>query len=778
MTAGWGTSSPYPSDTRTAGLSASRRLLRRIMDLAAAQIPPQQRLDRIVSLIAADIVAEVCSIYVRRAGNVLELFATQGLRSDAVHSTRMRIGEGLVGLIAQQAELINTGDAQSHPHFQYRPETGEETYRSFLGAPILHGGEVVGVVTVQNTTHRQYAEDEVEALEIIATLLGEMLASGGLADKQQYTDLTGMAPPPRRMVGQPLVNGVALGHVVLHQPPPQVTRLISDNPQLEIARLERAMQALRLDVDRLVAGADLGGGDHGDVLEAYRMLSHDRSWVRRLREAILTGLSAEAAVRRVQDETKVRLSHSSSSYLRERLLDLDDLANRLLGHLVGSPRRREHSDLPEKAILMARTLSPAELLDYNRENLRGVVLEEGSHTAHVTIIARALEIPMLGNVERVVSVVREGDLVALDAEHGQLFLRPNDDVYQAFERSVAQRNAARSRIFDLKDLPSRTLDGIDISLAANAAFLMDLTAVEESGADGIGLYRTELAFMARGAYPDAEAQCSIYSRVVEKLKGKPCAFRTIDVGSDKALPYWRFPKEENPAMGWRAMRLVLDQPSLLRHQLRALLQAHAGIEMKVMFPMVATIDEFDRATELLQIEIERQERLGEPGPTRIAVGTMFEVPSLYFALDSLLPRIDFLSVGSNDLSQFLFAADRENPRLQGRYDPLTKPMLGLLRHVVEQCRDHGVDLSVCGEMASRPVDAAALIALGVRQLSLTPTSMGAIKAMVRSLDTGRTSAFLLNLLQHRTGSIRSELGRFCHDRGVDLGSAQVSIDAY
>ncbi|MEO1092239.1 MAG: phosphoenolpyruvate--protein phosphotransferase [Pseudomonadota bacterium] len=771
MSAGWGSAATPASDSRSPELSASRRLLRRIMELAAAPIQPQQRLDRIVGLIAADMVAEVCSIYVRRSGNIIELFATQGLKTSAVHQTRMRLGEGLVGNIALNADLVNTADAQNDPRYQYFPETGEENYRSFLGVPILRNGEVAGVVVVQNTTPRHYAEDEVEALEIIAALLGEMLASGGLADPDIYTDLSSMAVRPRRLIGVSLVPGVAMGRALLHHPPPQVTRFVSDNPELETARLERAMQALRLDVDRLVASAGLGLGEHGDVLEAYRMLSHDRSWFRRLHEAILTGLTAEAAVRRVQEETKVRLSQSSNNYLRERLLDLEDLANRLLGHLVGTSRSHRPEEMPDDAIVIARTLSPAELLEYDRTKVKGLVLEEGSHTAHATIIARALEIPLLGGVERAFAAVKDGDVVALDADYGQLFLRPNDDVEHAFARSLAARQAALARVQALRDVPTVTRDGIRVGLHLNAAFLMDLDAVADTGAEGVGLFRTELAFMARGSYPDVAEQTGLYQQVVFALDEKPCTFRTLDVGSDKVLPYWRFSAEDNPAMGWRAMRLVLDQPMLLRQQLRALLRAHPERPLRIMFPMVADMRELDAAQGLLDREVDRAIRAGEPLPSSIDVGAMLEVPALLFQLEQLLDRVSFISVGSNDLEQFLFAADRGNPRLLNRYDTLSPAMLAVIRQLVERCRARSVGLSVCGEMASRPLDALALVALGVRELSLTPASIGQVKAAIRSLDAGAAARFLLRQAELPVHSVRDTFRLYAVDRGVDLPRA-------
>jgi phosphotransferase system, enzyme I, PtsP len=753
---------------RGSEFSASRMLLKRLVEVVAEPVTPQQRLDRIAELIAANLVAEVCSVYFNRAGEVLELFATIGLAPEAVHRTRMRVGEGLVGTIAAQGKVINTAEAQSHPNYRYFPETREELYHSFLGVPILRAGRVVGVLTVQNRARRARAEDEIEAMQIIASILAEMFGSGELIDQNKYADIAPDAATMRRLDGSRLVEGVAIGHAWLHEPRVEVTRLLAENPQVEHERLERAIGELRASLDQMLATSDLVGGEQREVLEAYRMFAHDTGWLRRIREAIGTGLSAEAAVRRVQEETRIRIGHASDPYLRERLIDLDDIANRLLRHLVGKALSHDPAGLPEDTILVARNLGAADLLEYDRRKLRGVILEEGSKTAHVTIVARAIGIPMVGRIEGVMSYLDPGNPVALDGDSGHVFVRPNDEVLQAFHHAISAR-VERRRYFDqIRGLPSVTRDGVPITLSINAAFLIDLAGMETVGADGCGLFRTEFAFMTRSRYPDVHTQAAHYREVLDTAGSRPVNFRTLDVGSDKHLPYWRMAPEDNPAMGWRALRMALDRPAMMRGQLRALLLAASGRQLQVMFPMVAEVAELESARRLLAMELDRAAARGVPLPTQLEVGAMVEVPSLYWQLKVLLRRVDFLSIGSNDLFQFLFACDRGNPALVDRYDVLSPPALSFFHDMVQRCRAAGVRLAVCGEMASRPLEAMALIGLGIHHLSLTPSEVGPVKAMLRSLDAGRLHRYLERLLDLPDHSLRGRLLAYAQDHGVVL----------
>lgn len=755
-----------PTLQRGADWSGARRLLKSVRDVMAATRSAQARLDRVVRVIAAGMVAEVCSIYVLRAGDVLELFATEGLKPGAVHVTRLRVGEGLVGDIAAHARPLALADAESHPSFAYRPETGEEIYSSFMGVPILRGGRVVGVVVVQNRKPRHYTEEEIEAMETIAMVLAELVTSGELVDRAELQRTEGIALLPIRLEGVRLNGGIAIGLAVLHRPRIAITKLVAEDAATELARLEEALSSLHSSLDRLLAAPDLAdSGEHRDVLETYRMFAQDIGWMGRIREAIGNGLTAEAAVQKVQEDTRARMSHVSDPYLRERLLDFEDLTNRLLQHLAGGASA---AALPDDAVVFARTLGPAELLEFDRSKLRAVVMEEGSATAHVSIVGRALGIPVLGLVKGVLDRVDPLDPVIVDADNTQLFIRPSEDVQQAFQETMKARAARAAAYVEMRDLPAVTQDGIAISLNINAGLLADLAQLDETGADGVGLYRTEIPFMVRPAFPNVTEQVRFYRKVFRLAKNRTVVFRTLDVGGDKLLSYMRTNTEENPAMGWRSIRIGLDHPVLLREQLRALVRAAAKRRLDVMFPMISEVAEFDDARAILDLELERARKRGDGVPKDIRIGAMLEVPALAWQLDTLLPRVDFLSIGSNDLLQFLFASDRGNPAISERYDMLSPAVLLFLRSVVERCAASSVPVSICGEMAGRPLEAMALVGLGFRFLSMAPASIGPVKSMVRSLDAGSLEPYLTALCRRPDRSLRPALRAFAQDHGTAI----------
>ncbi|MBI2236003.1 MAG: phosphoenolpyruvate--protein phosphotransferase [Magnetospirillum sp.] len=747
--------------------TVSRRLLARLRDVMAGSGSAQERLDKVVTLIAADMVAEVCSCYVLRAGEVLELFATEGLKKSAVHKTRLRVGEGLVGDVAAHARPLALADAQAHPHFAYRPETGEEIYHSLMGVPIIRGGRVVGVVVVQNRTMRHYTDEEIETLETVAMVLAELVASGELVNRDELVAVDGNALLPLRVEGIRLNGGIGIGVAVLHQRRITIRRLVAEDPEVELTRLRTALTGIKTAIDELFARPELRDGEHRDVLETYRMFTEDKGWLARIGEAVRTGLTAEAAVQKVHDDTRARMSQITDPYLRERLHDFEDLANRLLQHLSGD-EGSARGELPEHAVLIARTMGPMELFDYDPKRLRGLVLEEGSPTMHVAIVARAMDIPVVGRAKDVLDKVEPLDPIVVDGDNAQVFIRPPEDIRETFFQAIRLREQRIAGYAKLRDVPAITKDGVPVGIHMNAGLLLDLQHLHESGADGIGLYRTELPFMARSSLPDVAAQTLLYRKILDQADGKPVVFRSLDVGGDKVLPYWNPYEEDNPALGWRSIRITLDRPAVMRHQLRALLRAAAGRELRIMFPMVAEVNELIQARRILDIEVEHERQAGRPLPEKLLVGTMLEVPALAFQLEALLPRVDFISIGSNDLAQFLFAVDRGNPRISERYDPLAPAMVSFIRWVAHRCRDTGVTLSVCGEMAGRPLEAMTLIAAGVRCLSLSAPSVGPIKSMVRSLNVAAVEAYLDRLLALPDRSLRDKLKCFAIDHGVVL----------
>ena len=747
-----------------------RVLLRRMREAMARPEAAQAKLDRIVSLIAANMVAEVCSIYVMRPnGGVLELFASEGLKPEAVHKSTLKVGEGLVGVIAHEAEPLSLSDAQSHPAFKYLPETGEEIYSSFLGVPILRHGVVGGVLVVQNRVQRTYTEEEEEALLTVAMVLAEVIATPDVQEVLLPAGAAAAMTGSLHLTGEALVDGVALGHVVLHEPRVIVTSFIAEDVDAERERLDAAIDKLQAHVDELAQRSPgLGGADFEDILETVRMFARDRGWLRRLREAVATGLTAEAAVERVQSDTRARLARQADPYLRERLHDLDDLANRLLRILTGAQERASQSELPKDAIVVARTMGPAELLDYPAGSLRGLVLESAGSTSHVAIVARAMGLATVGSVESISDVVEDGQAIIIDGSAGEVHLRPSPEVEAVYSEKVRLYAKRQEQYARLKDKPAITLDGVPVSLNINAGLQVDLPHLDEAGAVGIGLFRTELQFMLARRFPRFSEQQRFYKAIVDDAGDRPVVFRTLDIGSDKVLPYLNTLKEANPAIGWRAIRMALDRPALLRLQIRALISAAAGKQLNIMFPMITQTGEMVKARQMVDRERDFLTARGQPLPAGIRMGAMMEVPALIWELDQLLPHTDFISVGSNDLLQFMFAADRLHPRLAGRYDSLAPSALKALDAIRERCDAHGTPLTLCGEMAGRPLESMALISLGYRSISMAPTSVGPVKQMLLHLDAGKAGAFIREHLDDDVASLREALVGFARQNKIPL----------
>ncbi|WP_050523259.1 phosphoenolpyruvate--protein phosphotransferase [Pseudorhodobacter wandonensis] len=717
--------------------SDSRKLLKRLRDSLAEPGQGQERLNRVTHLIADSMLTEVCSIYLFRDAGTLELCATEGLLAESVHQTRLRLGEGLVGRVARTAVPVNTANAPSEKGFRFMPETGEEIYSSFLGVPIQRVGEKLGVLVVQSKAARQFSDDEVYALEVVAMVLAEMTELGAfLGDGAALGALHKQPVMFRGTTGQ---EGTAEGQVWLHEARVVVTNPVADDPEVELTRIRAAVGELRVSVDDLLAAQSLDK-EQKKVLEAYRMFAHSRGWLRRMEEDIQAGLSAEAAVEKEQSATRARLSQVPDAYLRDRLHDLDDLSNRLLRILTGQGRDTGAA-LPENPVLVARNIGPAELLEYGR-SLRGVVLSEGSVGSHAAIVARALAIPLVIHAEGVVVQALNGDAILVDGDQGIVHLRPEESVAAAFRDKIAMQTQAQLRYADLRDKPAQSLDGQKISLQMNAGLMADLPSLESSGADGVGLFRTELQFLIRNKMPKRDELARLYARVMDAAKGRRVAFRTLDIGSDKVLPYMKPQDEPNPAMGWRAIRVGLDKPGVLQMQAQALIRAAAGRPLSIMFPFIAEYEEYLDARAYVMAQVKREADLGHPTPETLEIGAMLETPSLAFAPLDFFKATDFLSIGGNDLKQFFFAADRENERVRRRYDSLNASFLGLIRQIIARCDEAGTTLSFCGEDAGRPIEAVCFAAIGLRSLSMRPASIGPVKSLIRRTDLAALRAVI------------------------------------
>ena len=719
----------------------SRILLQRLRAVMAEAGEGQDRLNSIVRLIAESMVAEVCSIYLRRDEQTLELCATEGLRAEAVHNTRLRIGEGLVGRVVKSANPVNEADAPKAKGFSYRPETGEEIYSSFLGVPISRLGAVLGVVVVQNTAPRVYTDDEIYALEIVAMVLAEMTELGVFAGPDELSVPTQHSWPffARGLIGQ---EGAAEGVVLLHEQQVVVANPVADDPDVEMAKLAAAIETLQSEVDRMYE-ADFAheAGDHRDVLDTYRMFAQDRGWRRRMEASIDSGLAAIVAVEREQTSTRMRMERVADPYIRERLHDLDDLSNRLLRILSGG-EGAHGLDIPENAVLVARNIGPGELLDYAGKII-GVVLEEGSVGSHAAIVARALAIPLVIQAEHISREALNGDPILVDGDSGVVHLRPEEKIVAAFREKLAMQAEAQHEYAALRDLPAETRDGVVVDLHMNAGLMADLPSLNTCGAQGVGLYRTELQFLIHARMPRRDDLVSLYTRVMDAAGDMPVTFRTLDIGSDKVLPYLKRVEEPNPALGWRAIRIGLDRPGVMRMQLQALIRAAKGRPLHVMFPFVAETDEYLQARDMVHAEIAREVAHKHVVPRDLKIGAMLETPSLAYAPDMFFKTTDFLSIGGNDLKQFFFAADRENELVRRRYDTLNLSFLNFIEHIVNRCTATQTPVSFCGEDAGRPLEALALAAMGLRSLSMRPASVGPVKRILRLVDLSEARAVIV-----------------------------------
>jgi phosphotransferase system, enzyme I, PtsP len=749
--------------------ASAREILTGLHDVMAKRGSAQAKLDKVVDVIAEATRSDVCSIYLLRDNN-LELFATRGLRKEAVHVTRLKMGEGLVGTIAAEGRILNLAEAADHPAFAYRPETGEERFHSFAGVPIVRLESPIGVLAVQHAEPRRYEDVEIEALQTVAMVLSEMIAAARLVDGARRGRLRSAGP--LRLSGLKLVAGMAKGQAVFHEPRVVVEHTVAEDIEAERERVYAAFRKMREQIDNMTREAEFGTtGEHQEILETYRMFAYDEGWSRRINEAIDSGLTAEAAIERVQQRTRARMREIDDPLLQERMHDLEDLSNRLLRIVSGRMGTAAQTGLTHDTVLIARNLGPAELLEYDRRRLKAVLLEEGSLTSHMVIVARAIGVPVIGRLHDVRHSAEEGETILVDGDNGSVIIRPNRGLLASFEHRMVLSQRRRAEFAAVKALPAITRDGLHVSVMVNAGLAEDAAALPMTGADGIGLFRTEFQFLVSATLPGRDRQLRLYSKVLEAAGERPVVFRTVDIGGDKALPYLAdvHDEAENPAMGWRALRLSLERSTLMRAQARALIEASAGKMLRVMFPMISEPWEYEEARALFEEQVEWARKGHRKLPSRIEFGAMLEVPSLAEMLDQLLPRVDFLSIGTNDLTQFLFAADRSEPRLAQRYDWLSPAILRFLKRVLDASRAHDVPARICGEMAGRPLEAMALIGLGAENFSITPAGVGPVKAMIRSLDAAAVRTRLDQMLARPPKDMRKALTEWARRHSVTIG---------
>ena len=743
-------------------------ILKLLRQVTEGQDEVPVKLAKITRIIAEKMEADAAACYVAVDDSYLELFSSFGFNDDVAHKVTIRYGEGLVGEVAKTNRSLAVSDAWAHPKFSYKPELGEEEYKSFLGVPLVRWNRSIGVITLQNKQVHEYSRLEIEILETVAMVLSETVASEEMTEyKKDLIKARGLTTR-ERVKGLSLSKGYGLGKAVVHRRRQMVSKIFAEDKEGELHRLETAYKQMNEDLDKKFASTQLGIGEHVDILDTYRMFAKDKGWYKKIEDNVKSGLTAEAAVERAYEDMWNRLSGTNDQYLKERLHDLRDVADRLQSYLSGDFKEVSEISNWSDIIVVAQTMGPADLMDYDYHKIRGLIIEEGTPTMHVAIVAKALNIPVIAKIKGLFDEVKTGELIAIDGNEGYVYINPLPATQEKFKAKIAEKEKLLARLAELSKLPSKTLDGVRIGHYINVGLAFDLDYIESTNCDGVGLYRTEIPFMTSDVMPDVERQVGFYKELMDRAGKRKVIFRSLDVGSDKLLPYWSNMSEENPAIGWRSIRISLDRRAILRKQVRAFLRAAVGKELNVMFPMISDVSEFEEAKETLMIELEKEKRRNQPIPSKVNVGLMIEVPSIVFQLEDVLKQADFISIGTNDLAQFTFACDRGNPRLTERYDVLSAPFLKMMGDIVAKANAAGVYCSVCGEMASNPVEAMVRLGLGYRNLSSSGASYGRVKSMIRSVNIEEVTDYVKTLLKSQKRTLRPQLLAYAYDHGIEI----------
>lgn len=721
----------------------------------------------ITSMIAKQLNADASVCYLLIDDNYIELFASHNISPKLINHITIKVGEGIIGGIAQSKRTTEVENIWQHPDFLYRETADEEKYKSFLGVPVMRWGRAIGILGLYQNEIYNFKKEEVVALETLAMEFSDWLASDEVREyKNSFMKKKGHNTKDV-FKGLSLSRGYGYGPAVVHRRRKAVTKIFADDKTAELERLKTAHTQMNNDLDEKFNQSKLGIGEHADILDAYRMFAKDKGWYNKIAGHVEAGLTSEAAVERAYEDMWNRLSATQDVYLRERLHDLRDVADRLLGYLCGDTGEITPANL-DSFIVVAQMMGPADLMDYDYHKIRALVLEDGTATMHVAIVAKALGIPVVSKIKSIFKEIKSGEILAVNGDEGFVYIRPDEKIIEKFKNKIAEKEFQAKQLAELKKLPPKTLDKIRINTYINVGLDFDLDYIESTNCDGVGLYRTEIPFMAAEKMPDVETQVAYYKKLMDKAGNKKVVFRSLDVGSDKLLPYWTYSGEENPAIGWRSIRITLDRRAILRQQMRAFIRATAGKELNVMFPMIANLSEFRDAKETLLIELEKEQRRSKNTPKKVNIGLMIEVPSVVFQLDAILPEADFISIGTNDLAQFMFACDRTNNRLAERYDVLSVPFLRVLQEIICKAKEHDVFCSVCGEMASNPIEALVLIGLGYRNLSISGASFGKVKKMIRSINTEEVEDYIKTLLDYNQRTLRPQLVAYANDHAIDI----------
>jgi len=739
----------------------------------------QESLESIVAVVAERMSTEVCSLYIYEPrARALTLWATEGLNKASVGKVRMALDEGLTGLVLERLEPVMVVDALAHPRYKYFPETNEERYHSFLGVPVVERKKPLGVLVVQTLRRRRFGGDELRLMKAIGTqvagIMGQLRLSESLQtkekerneyrhrmidaiqqlrayEKQQDAPVPDGddRPRPARLVGVPAAPGFGIGPAHVLRPLvsfDQIGERRSESPPAERERFAKASKRSIAEIDDLKSRmSDRVPEVDASLFDTHRMMLEDKSFLEKIHAFIEDGFAAETALQFTVDEYVGAFARMSDRYLRERATDVRDIGHRLLRNLLGVEEKAP--ELPVGGILVAEELTLSDLAAIEPERLQGIALATGGATSHATILAKSFEIPTVVGVDSLLEAVEEGDGLIVDGNSGAVYVRPSRDVLAEYERLDREYRAFNRELESLHDLPAETLDGHGVLLEANIGLMGDLAFAARHGAEGVGLYRTEFPFLTYRDFPDEEEQLRLYRRVIDTLGGKRVTLRTLDLGADKYPSYLRRPKEENPFLGWRSIRISLAMPELFKTQLRAILRASVHGKVRLLLPMISSLEEVWRAKELLEEARRELRQAGIPFDEKMPVGVMVEVPAAVTQAEELASEVDFLSLGTNDLIQYLLAVDRNNRKVAPLYEPLHPAVLRAVAATVKAARKAGKPLGICGEMAADPVCALVLIGFGIDQLSMGSFYIPSIKRLVRSIDYSATREMARRVLE-------------------------------
>ncbi|HVN86281.1 MAG TPA: phosphoenolpyruvate--protein phosphotransferase [Candidatus Binatia bacterium] len=766
---------PARSARRSSGRNWGLLLIEDVGSIIAHAHDIRASLRDIVELLADRLDMEVCSLYrYDHAARRLVLAATRGLDPNSVGKVTMGVDEGLTGYAIEKMEPVMAVDALAHPRYKYFPETGEERYHSFLGVPVVDKREPLGVLVVQTSRRRRFTRDQIRLLKAIAVPISSLLVRVQLQESLQSKEAERQTAHDRMIEAtqrlqayerehaarQPLAAGTGrlgglgaspgFGIGRAHLLAPQVS--FAGLPEQRRGSIKRECGRLRTAIDRSVeeiarlaqrVAATLPEIDAA-MFEAQGLMLSDPHFVSRLENRIRDGATAEHALNQVQAEMVEEFSRLDDTYLRDRMFDIKDISQRLLRNLLGVSERE--ASFASAFVLVATELTLSDLTMVEQRGLKGIVLATGGVTSHASILAKSLEIPTVVGVDRLEEVVREGDHLIVDGNSGMVYVNPAPDVLREYDRLEREYRAFNRELETLRDLPAETRDGHRVGLRANVGLLGDLVLALHHGAEGVGLYRTEFPFMTHRDFLTEDEQFDLYRLMLERLGGRPITIRTLDMGADKYPSYLKLPREENPFLGWRSIRISLEIPDIFMVQLRAILRASALGDVRILFPMISGLEEIRRVREFLAQAQDELRREGREFNPHLSVGIMVEVPSAVRLAPILSQEVDFFSIGTNDLIQYLLAVDRNNPRVAQLYEPLHPAVLHALADTIAAAKAAGKRVTLCGEMAADPACTLVLVGLGLDDLSMGPFFIPAIKRLIRSVEMREARALAAEVL--------------------------------